>query len=104
MFPRVLSIALVMSSLAAALHGQVFTDPGFESYSVNPGEFVRPSLGAWLFGGDAGVVEPPAPNSSTGPGNTWSATFAPVDGQQYASTYAGADTIRQGVVFVTAGD
>jgi hypothetical protein len=97
-------MALVMSSLVASLHGQVFTDPGFESYSVNPGEFVRPSLGAWLFGGDAGVVEPPAPNSSTGPGNTWSATFAPVDGQQYASTYAGADTIRQGVVFATAGD
>jgi len=97
-------MAFVVSSFIAASHGQVFTDPGFESYSVNPGEFVRPSLGAWLFGNDAGVVEPPAPNSSTGPLNTWSATFAPVDGQQYASTYAGVDTIQQGVVFATAGD
>jgi hypothetical protein len=104
MFPRVLSIALVLSNLVGTLHGQVFTDPGFESYSVNPGEFVQPSLGAWLFGNDAGVVEPPAPNSSTGPLNTWSAMFAPIDGQQYASTYAGADTIRQGVVFANPGD
>jgi len=71
---------------------------------VNPGGFIQPASGVWLFGNDAGVVEPPAPNSSTGPLNTWSATFSPVDGQQYASTYAGSDTIRQSVTFGAAGD
>src|SRR5580765_4365267 len=85
-------------------HAQVFTDPGFESYTVSPGGFIQPASGAWLFGNDAGVVEPPAPNSSTGPGNTWSATFASFEGLQYASTYAGADTIRQTVAFGAAGD
>ena len=44
-----------------------------------------------------------AGNSSTGPLNTWSATLAAVDGQQYASTYAGSDSIRQLVTFATAG-
>jgi hypothetical protein len=57
-----------------------------------------------MFSNDAGVVEPPAPNSSTRPLNTWSATFAPVDGQQYASTYAGGDILRQLVSFSAAGD
>jgi hypothetical protein len=103
MLPRITAIAFVLS-FVATLHGQVFTDPGFESYAVNPGGFVQPTSGAWLFGNDAGVVEPPAPNSSTGPGDTWSATFAPIDGQQYASTYAGVDTIRQVVAFGAAGN
>src|SRR5580765_4644053 len=85
-------------------HAQVFTDPGFESYTVSPGGFIQPASGAWLFGNDAGVVEPPAPNSSTGPLNTWSAIFSPVEGQQYASTYAGADTLRQMVTFSAPGD
>lgn len=86
------------------LHGQSFLDPGFESYDVSSGGFTHPVAGAWLFGNDAGVVEPPSPNSSTGPLNTWSATFAPMEGQQYASTYAGADTIRQLLSFSAAGD
>jgi len=83
---------------------QVLTDPSFENYAVTNGGFVQPATGPWVFGNDAGVVEPPAPNSSTGPLNTWSALFAPVDGQQYVSTYAGADTLRQLVSFGAAGD
>jgi hypothetical protein len=93
-----------IAACALNLHGQVFTDPGFENYSVASGGFVQPASGPWLFGNDAGVVEPPAPNSSTGPLNTWSATFAPVAGLQYASTYAGSDTLRQLVSFSAAGD
>ena len=80
MFPRVLLVAFVAISFVAALNGQVFTDPGFENYDVNPGGFIQPTFWAWLFGNDAGVVEPPAPNSSTGPLNTWSATLAAVEG------------------------
>src|SRR6185295_16762179 len=89
---------------AAGLRAQSLSDPGFEGYNVSSGNFLQPSSGAWLFNNDAGVVEPPAPNSSTGPLNTWSATFAPVEGQQYASTYAGGDSIRQLLSFSAAGD
>src|SRR6185369_1994372 len=85
------------------VNGQTLTDPGFEAYTVNSGGFVRPATGPWSFGNDAAVVKPPAPNSSTGPLNTWSATFAAIDGQQYASTYAGGDSIRQFVSFDAAG-
>jgi hypothetical protein len=35
--------------------------------------------------------------------NTWSATLAAKDGQQYASTYAAGDTIRQSVSFAAPG-
>jgi uncharacterized protein YaiE (UPF0345 family) len=35
--------------------------------------------------------------------NTWSATFAPLEGFQYASTYASGDTIRQPVTFSASG-
>lgn len=89
---------------AGAAPGQSFTDPGFESYAVDAGLFVRPSSGAWSFSNDAAVVEPPAPNSSTGSLNTWSATFAAIEGQQYASTYAGGDNLTQLVAFAAAGD
>ena len=99
-----LFMVAVLASRVTVLIGQTFSDPGFESYDVSAGGFVRPGSGAWLFGNDAGVVEPPAPNTSTGPLNTWSATFDPVDGQQYACTYAALDTIRQWVTFDTAGD
>ena len=85
------------------VNGQTLTDPGFEAYAVNSGSFVRPTTGPWSFGNDAAVVKPPAPNSSTGPLNTWSATFAAIEGQQYASTYAGGDSIRQFVSFDAAG-
>jgi hypothetical protein len=84
-------------------HSQSFTDPGFESYAVSAGSFVRPPSGVWLFGNDASVVKPIAPNSSIGPLSTWSATFVPVEGQQYASTYASGDTLRQSVSFSAAG-
>jgi len=101
---RAAVLAMIFIADAVALHGQTMTDPGFENYSVTNGGFVQPASGPWLFGNDAGVVEPPAPNSSTAPLNTWSATFAPVEGLQYASTYAGADTLRQLVSFSAAGD
>jgi hypothetical protein len=88
-----------------ALNGAGFIDPGFENYVLSSGDFLKPATGPWLFGvnTDAGVVEPYSPNSSTGPLDTWSATFAPHEGQQYASTYAGNDTIRQEVSFGAAG-
>ena len=95
--------ALVVSSLNL-LNGQTFLDPGFENYTVSPGGFVQPTSGPWLFANDAGVVEPFAPNSSTGPGNTWSATFSPMQGAQYASTYAAIDTLQQSVTFDAAGN
>jgi hypothetical protein len=96
-----LFVALIVPSFA---QGQTFVDPGFENYVLSPGGFVQPATGPWLFANDAGVARPPATNSSTGPLNTWSATFAPVDGLQYASTYAGSDTLRQVVVFNNPGD
>ena len=93
-----------LASHPASARGQAFSDPGFESYSVASGQFVKPATGVWAFVNDAGVVEPFAGNSSTGPLNTWSATLAAPQGQQYASTYAGSDTIRQLVTFASAGD
>lgn len=101
---RLLMALAVLAIGTGQVRGQGFADPGFESYAVSSGGFVQPSSGAWAFVNDAGVVEPPAPNSSTAPGNTWSATFAAFEGQQYASTYAGSDTIRQSVSFSAAGD
>ena len=78
-------------------------DPGFETFDVPAGYFVQPRPGAWVFTNDAGVVKPPAPNSSERPLFTWSATRPAFEGQQYASTYAGGDTIRQAVTFDSAG-
>jgi len=96
-----------MSALLAGskntAQGQVLMDGGFESYTVNSGGFVQPTSGPWLFVNDAGVVEPFAPNSSGGALNTWSATFPPVEGQQYASTYAASESLRQVVSFAAAG-
>ncbi len=105
MNPGLLAI-LVLLAIAArsSLHGQAFGDSGFENELVSSGGFVRPTSGPWVFGNDAGVVEPFSPNSSTGPLNTWSATLSPMEGGQYASTYAGADTIRQALLFASAGD
>jgi hypothetical protein len=87
-------------SIASA---QTINDPGFESYSVSPGGFVRSSSGAWSFYNDACVVEPFAPNSSNGVFSTWSATRAAYEGQQYACTYAGGDLIAQSVYFPEVG-
>src|SRR3954470_13519554 len=98
-----LLLGLLAANSVVIVHAQSLTDPGFEPYAVDSGGFVKPTTGPWIFGNDAGVVEPFAPNSSTGPGNTWSATFAPIEGQQYASTYAGLDSIRQSVLFGAAG-
>ena len=100
---RIAMAALVVSGVNL-LNGQTFLDPGFENYTVSPGGFVQPTSGPWLFANDAGVVEPFAPNSSTGPGNTWSATFSPMQGAQYASTYAAIDTLQQSVTFDAAGN
>ncbi len=93
-----------IASSANIAHAQVLSDAGFENYAVTSGGFVKPASGPWLFNNDAGVVEPFAPNSSTGVLNTWSATFAAVEGQQYASTYATLDSLRQVVSFPAAGD
>ncbi len=96
---------LVSFALAGVANGGIVVlDPGFESTPVSPGGFVTPMTGPWLFTNDAGVVRPYAPPSSTGVLNTWSATFDAIEGEQYASTYAGSDTIDQGITFSTAGD
>lgn len=98
----VLTLASIVSG--GTLQAQTILNAGFEDDVVSAGAFLRPAAGPWTFNNDAGVVRPFAPNSSTGPLNTWSATFAPVQGQQYASTYAGSDLIRQGLVFGAAGE
>jgi hypothetical protein len=92
------------------VHGAAgFLDGSFENYSVATGQFVGPTSGAWVFHENAGVTKPYAPNTFGGmysDGRTvlWSATFAAVDGQQYASTYAGGDYLRQTISFSTAGN
>ncbi len=99
------TIALAWAVLAAScgtLRAGILTDPGFEDYAVAGGGFVKPTSGPWTFTNDAGVVEPYSPNSSIGSLNTWSATLAAHGGQQYASTYAGSDHLRQ-VVSLSAG-
>jgi hypothetical protein len=104
---RPASLFLALGTLVVCAAGpawaQGLIDGGFESYSVSSGGFVQPASGPWLFANDAGVVEPYAPNSSGGVLNTWSATFAPVEGQQYTSTYATLDSLRQAVTFTAAG-
>ncbi len=89
--------------LAGSAQAQILLDPGFENYDVSSGSFLRPSSGPWQFANDAGVVRPFAPNSSLGPLDTWSATFAAPEGAQYASTYASLDSLRQTVSFAAAG-
>src|SRR3954447_11676174 len=102
--PQALALlGLILTNPVVMLNAQTLTDPGFETYAVTSGGFLKPTTGPWIFGNDAGVVEPVAPNSSTGSLNTWSATFGAIEGQQYASTYAGADSIRQSVSFGAAG-
>ena len=100
---RICIIALLTGVSGAALQAQSLIDPGFESYDVFPGGYVRLPAGSWTFTNDAGVVEPVSPNSSTGALHTWSATRAAYEGQQYVSTYANIDTVRQSVIFPAAG-
>jgi len=100
----VVAVICFFATAVGVLHGAAFTDPGFENYTVGAGGFLKPTSGPWVFTNDAGVVEPYSPNSSTGTLNTWSATFSAMEGQQYASTYAGGDSIHQTVSFSTAGN
>ena len=106
-FHGVAVLVAIMSGLCASVtntaQGQLLMDGGFENYTVSSGGFVQPSSGPWIFANDAGVVKPFAPNSSGGSLNTWSATLAPVEGLQYASTYAALDSLRQVVAFPAAG-
>jgi hypothetical protein len=97
-------LLLTFLSLGSVMQAQTVLNSGFEDDVVTAGGFLRPTTGPWAFDNDAGIVRPYAPNSSTGPLNTWSATFVPIQGQQYASTYAAADLIRQRLVFGAAGD
>ncbi|MHB1035412.1 MAG: PEP-CTERM sorting domain-containing protein [Pirellulales bacterium] len=92
----------ILATACGTLNAGVFVDSGFEDYAVAGGGFVQPTSGPWTFNNDAGVVEPFSPNSSTEPLHTWSATFPAWAGQQYASTYAGSDYLRQ-VVSLDAG-
>jgi hypothetical protein len=103
---KITAFAALFAATDRVVYSQGFTDPGFENYAVSAGGFLKPESGPWLFGKntDAGVVEPYAPNSSNGPLDTWSSTFSAYEGQQYASTYAGSDTIRQEIVFDAAGN
>jgi hypothetical protein len=108
--PRLVAVRLAVVALCflvapiRVLCGASLADPGFENYAVGAGGFVKPASGSWLFTNDAGVVEPYSPNSSNGTLDTWSAAFTAYEGLQYASTYAGGDSIRQSVAFDTAGD
>jgi hypothetical protein len=100
---KIASLIVAIAAGSGKVYGAAFTDPGFESYAVSSGGYVQPTSGPWTFSNDAGVVEPYSANSSTGPLNTWSAVPSAMDGQQYASTYAGSDTIRQVVSFSVPG-
>src|SRR4051812_31302220 len=100
---KYLSLFFLALALTQRLTGQTILDGGFEDEAVAPGGFLKPSIGPWTYNNDAGIVRPYSPNSSTGPLNTWSATFAPIEGQQYVSTYAAADLVKQGVVFTAPG-
>jgi hypothetical protein len=80
----------------------ILTDPGFESVAVPAGGFSHAGDPAWTFVNDAGVTRPFTNPTSTGALNTWSATFSPIEGSQYASTYALLDSIRQ-TVAIPAG-
>jgi hypothetical protein len=98
------AVICLFAAPVSIVRGDSFADPGFENYALSSGGFLQPASGPWVFTNDAGVVRPYSPNSSTGPLNTWSATFSAMEGQQYASTYAGLDHIHQTVAFSTAGD
>lgn len=75
---------------------QMIQDSSFEGYEVDPGEYLIPKDGPWVFNNDAGIVEPFSPNSTIGVDmDTWSATYTPFDGEQYVSTYASRDSISQ---------
>jgi hypothetical protein len=99
-----LALVLFCNLGPAVVRADLLADPGFESYAVTGGGFLKPTSGPWTFTNDAGIVEPYSPNSSTGVLNTWSATFSAFQGQQYASTYAAMDNLRQMVSFSEAGD
>ena len=98
-----LQVALISTLSQRSTCAQVLVDPGFESYAVSSGGFLKPTSGAWAFRNDAGVVEPFSPPTSTAVLNTWSATFAPYEGEQYASAYAGSDWFDQEVFFPAPG-
>ncbi len=91
-----LFLSTILLGATHSAHALIITDPGFESYSVDPGGFTK-EAGSWTLANDAGVVEPFSPNSSNGQLDTWSATFAAIEGEQYASTYAGLDSITQSI-------
>jgi hypothetical protein len=98
-----LQVALISTLGLRSTFAQVLVDPGFESYAVSSGGFLKPTTGAWVFRNDAGIVEPFSPSTSTAVLNTWSATLAPYEGMQYASSYAGGDWFDQEVFFPAAG-
>jgi len=99
----VLSFVGVCLCAGSTAHAQAILDPGFEQILVPSGDFLRPTTGAWTYVNDAGVVRPPGRSTGTEVFDTWSATRPAFEGAQYASTYAGSDTITQPVTFNRAG-
>ncbi len=102
-----IAVFLGLSFFSIAEGAPILIDGGFEDFAVTEGAFLappNPGLGPWQFGNNAGVVDPYSPPSSSVGVGTWTATFAPIEGEQYASTYAGLDTLTQSVMFDTAGD
>lgn len=95
--------ALLSGGLVGPAMAQVLSDPGFEAIPVGTGMYVRPRTGVWMYENDAAIVRPYAPNTSLATFQTWSATFAPIEGEQYACTYAGGDRISQYVTFPHPG-
>lgn len=96
---RVIACGVFVLSCAPGALG-FFADPGFESYAVADGGVLFDNGGPWAFENNARVVDAFAPNSGTP--DTYSATFAPFEGEQYTSTYGGLDRIVQDV-YLTPG-
>ena len=95
----VIGACLLACPLAPA---QTVADAGFEQVPVASGQFVKVG-GPWAYTNDAGIVRPFGSSTTTEPLNTWSATRDAFEGAQYASTYAGGDTITQPVTFDQPG-
>jgi HpiC1 cyclase len=91
-----LSIVFALG-FGSGVRAVTLTDPGFESPVLSAGGFTHAGNPAWTFTNDAGVTRPFTNPTSTAVLNTWSATLSPIDGAQYASTYAGSDNITQTV-------
>lgn len=107
LFSCCLTAVIGIFGAAPAGFATEFLDAGFEDYSVPDGSFVRPSVGPWQFSStrfaNTFVVDPTFSPTYSWPNDTRSATFAPQQGEQYVSTYAGLGGLQQNVTFDRPG-